>query len=111
MQKSFFKHFFQPTKNDKTALFVLTGLLLASAVLYATSVNATVRNVVARQNLETDLSYTQSEITALEVAIIDKQEAVDRSLALEMGFTDQTEPRFVDVDRIGLSLTQHDASR
>ncbi|OHA89089.1 MAG: hypothetical protein A2741_01685 [Candidatus Zambryskibacteria bacterium RIFCSPHIGHO2_01_FULL_43_27] len=73
--------------HKNTRLFWLMAVVsICSIGLYIYSVNATVRAVAERQQIETELSERIARIGELEFEYIGLKNSVDLALASEMGF-------------------------
>ena len=81
--------------REKTIFWSLVGILFLSACLYIYFINATVRNVVLRQNLESQAATLTLNIGGEEFQYISKRNAVTLSLAYSMGFKDATVKTFI----------------
>jgi len=81
--------------REKTIFWSLVGILFLSVGLYIYFINATVRNVVFRQNLENKASALTLAIGGEEFQYISKKNAVTLSLAYSMGFKDATVKSFI----------------
>lgn len=74
--------------KEKTVFWTLIGVLFISLCFYMFFINATVRNVVARQNLEKEANSLTLSIGSKEFEYISKRNTVDLTLAYSMGFKD-----------------------
>ncbi len=81
--------------NEKTMFWSLIGLLVLSLGFYMYFINATVHNVVARQNLEAEASTLTLDIGNKEFQYITERNNVTLQVAYTMGFKDVTEKTFI----------------
>jgi hypothetical protein len=81
--------------NEKTMFWSLIGLLVLSLGFYMYFINATVHNVVARQNLEAEASTLTLDIGNKEFQYITERNNVTLQVAYAMGFKDVTEKTFI----------------
>ena len=72
--------------REKTVFWMLVGILFLSLCFYMYFINATIHNVVARQNLENEASTLTLAIGSREFEYISKRNAVNLALAYTMGF-------------------------
>lgn len=75
--------------------WMLIFLSVASLALYVYGVNATVRNTVARQNLESEIANISTHLGEMEFAYIGLRNKVSLNLAYERGFQDVVSPTFI----------------
>jgi hypothetical protein len=97
-------------QNNKVLFFILASASVASLVVYIISVNLTVRNVVKRQAIETELSRITAEISELEFAYIDQKNGVTFELATDLGFEKVTKSKFVS-RQFGVAVVATDSQR
>ena len=81
--------------KEKTIFWSLLGALLLSLGFYMYCINATVHNVVVRQNLESEASSLTLEIGNKEFKYITKRNAVTLELAHSLGFKDVETKKFI----------------
>ncbi len=74
--------------NEKIIFRVLLGVLIFSLAFYIFCIRATIHNVVARQNLESESSKLTLSIGNQEFEYIAKRNAVTLQLAYSLGFSD-----------------------
>jgi len=70
----------------KHIFFALIGISVFSLVLYVYAVNQTVRNVVLRQKMESELAHLVSVNSETEFAYIARKNAITLDTARELGF-------------------------
>ena len=80
--------------REKTIFWTLTGILLLCFAFYTYSINVTVRNVVQRENLESEISKISLDISNKEFSYISKRNSVSMQLAYAMGFKDVTDKTY-----------------
>lgn len=81
--------------DDRGSYWFLAAVLAVSFALYAMFVQQTIRNVVARQALETEMSVLTTRIGELEFKYISMKNDVTIERAYQLGFHDVKETRFV----------------
>ena len=81
--------------NEKTMFWGLLGALFLSICFYIYLINATVHNVVARQNFESEASGLTLKIGNQEFQYITSRNNVTLALAHSMGFKDVSEKTFI----------------
>lgn len=74
--------------REKTIFWSLLMTLLVAIGFYMYLINATVRNVVATQNIEAKISQLNLSISSKEFKYISNRNAVTLNLAYSMGFRD-----------------------
>lgn len=74
--------------REKTIFWSLLMTLLVAIGFYMYLINATVRNVVATQNIEAKISQLNLSISSKEFKYISNRNAVTLNLAYSMGFKD-----------------------
>lgn len=79
----------------KHIFYVLAVISALSLVLYVYAINQTVRNIIARQGIERQLSGLTSQIGEMEFTYIAKENSIDLAHAYTMGFKDVTANVFV----------------
>ncbi len=70
----------------KYMFFLLLAASVLSLAVYVYAVNQTVRNIVARQNMETELMELTALIGEKEFKYISQKNEIDLDTALSMGF-------------------------
>lgn len=91
-------HTNQLTKNEifiQRLSFVMLTLILCSFLSYGYLINATIGNVVARQQAQSAITKLSAELATLETTHLQLKNRIDPSLAAQLGFVDVAEPRFV----------------
>jgi len=81
--------------NQKTIFWSLLGILLISIGFYMYFINATVHNIVARQNLEAEAGALTLSIGKQEFAYIQAKNGVTLEMAYNMGFEDVKEKTYI----------------
>jgi amino acid transporter len=84
--------------REKTIFRALVGTLLVCAGLYIYFINATVHNVVARQNLEAESAQLSLSIGSKEFQYITKRNSVTLALAHSLGFQDAEVKAYISND-------------
>lgn len=74
------------------SLTCMVGLCLFS---YVYMVRGTIVNIVARQNMETELSVLSTKVTDMESVYIRAKNGITEDLAYNMGFIPATNQKFV----------------
>lgn len=91
-------HTNQLTKNEifiQRVCFVILALVFCSILAYGYLINATIGNVVARQQAQSSITALSAELATLETAHLQLKNHIDPSLAAQLGFVDVAEPHFV----------------
>ncbi len=91
-------HTNQLTKNEifiQRVSIAILALILCSFLSYGYLINATIGNVVARQKAQSSISKLSAELAILETAHLQLKNRIDPSLAIQLGFVEVAEPRFV----------------
>lgn len=93
----------EPHKVGCWSLITILCLCLFSYGYFVRDITV---NIVARQNMETDISYLSSQVLNLESDYIKAKNSITEELALENGFVPVTNQKFVQktVNNPGLSL-------
>lgn len=81
--------------EERGVFWLLAAVLIASFVLYSVFVQRTIRNVVERQHLETEMSVLNSRIGELEFKYISMRNNVTIDMAYAKGFKDVAQTKFV----------------
>ena len=79
----------------------MIGVLLLATGLYMYFINATVHNVVARQNFEAEAGKLTLAIGSQEFKYIEKRNGVTLELAYSLGFEDVKEKKFISQGKSG----------
>ena len=82
-------------QNPKVTMTVMSALCLLSIFVYIFSVNLTVRNIVKRQALETELAKVSSHISDLEFQYIQQKNSITLDYALKLGFVPTSDTKYV----------------
>ena len=81
--------------REKTLFWTLIGVLFLCAGFYMYCINATVRGVVSRQNLESESSSLTLSIGSEEFKYISMRNSITMATAHEMGFKDVSATTFI----------------
>ncbi len=81
--------------REKTIFWTLLGVLFLCAGFYMYFINSTIHNIVARQNLENEVSKLTLTIGSLEFQYISLRNAVTLDLAYSLGFKEVTAKTFI----------------
>lgn len=81
--------------NEKTIFWSILGAILLCFGFYMYFINATIHNVVARQNLETEASSLTLAIGNQEFQYITSRNNVTLQLAYSLGFKDVSAKTFI----------------
>lgn len=93
------------TNKEKTIFWALLTSLIFSACFYMYLINTTVKNVVASQNLESDISKLNLDISSKEFQYIKNRNAITLGLAHSMGFRDVSAKTYInDTSTKGVSF-------
>lgn len=92
----------------KKVTLSLFGAVILFALLYGYFVNQTILNVVARENVETELIELSSEVSSLEVEYIKLKNKIDLKFAYSLGYRDVSSVKFVSRKSLGKTLTIND---
>lgn len=75
--------------------WTLAFMAALSLVMYVYGVNATVRNTVARQNLEAEAANISTHLGEMEFAYIGLKNRVSLEIAYERGYQNVASPTFI----------------
>jgi hypothetical protein len=75
--------------------WMLVAVATVSIVLYIYAINATIRNTVARQNLQLAAADLSSEESSLEYAYINKKNEISIDVAYANGYKDISSPIYI----------------
>ncbi len=81
--------------KERTVFWSLLVILVLSAFLYIYCINATVHNVVSRQNLENEASQLTLKIGSEEFDYISRRNAITLQLAYSLGFHDANVKKYI----------------
>ena len=84
--------------KEKTIFWSLVGILFISFFFYMYCVRATIHNVVARQELEGEISSLTLSIGNKEFQYITKRNSINLDTAYAMGFKDVTAKTYISKD-------------
>ena len=87
--------------TEKNIFWTLIGILFFCAIFYMYSINVTIRNVVARQNLENKISELTLSVGNHEFQYIALRNSVTLPLAYSMGFKDVKEKTYISKKTVG----------
>lgn len=91
-------HTNQLTKNEifiQRVSVTILALILCSFLSYGYLINATIGNVVARQQAQSSITKLSAELATLETVHLQLKNNIAPSLAIQLGFVDVAEPHFV----------------
>lgn len=77
------------------AFWTLIFISLASIVVYILAINATVRNTVARQRLESEVANISTQLGELEFSYIGLKNKVSLEVAYARGFQNVSSPQYI----------------
>jgi hypothetical protein len=75
--------------------WTIVAISILSLGVYIYGVSATIRNTVARQDLEAQVANLSAEQSSLEFAYIEEKNQVDIDLAYARGFSDIKAPVYI----------------
>ena len=81
--------------NRVRVFWTLVGLFVVSLVLYVYGVNATVRNTVVRQELESQVGNLTLKISEMEFSYISLKNNVNIDIAYARGYQDVSQPTYI----------------
>ena len=81
--------------REKTIFWTLLGILLLCSGFYMYFINATIHNVVIRQNLENESSSLTLSIGRKEFQYITMRNGITLSLAYSLGFRDVSAKTYI----------------
>jgi len=81
--------------REKTIFWSLIGILFVFAGLYMYFINATIHNVVAKQNLENEASHLTLAIGSQEFKYIQMRNNVTLAMAYSLGYKDVENKTFI----------------
>ena len=81
--------------REKTIFWTLIGVLFLCSSFYMYFINATIRNVVIRQNLEDEATVLTLKIGSQEFKYITIRNAITLPVAYSLGFKDVSTKTFV----------------
>ena len=84
--------------REKTIFWSLVGILFISFCFYMYCVRSTIHNVVARQDLETEVSTLTLSIGSKEFQYITKRNAINLDTAYALGFKDANAKTYISKD-------------
>ena len=86
------------TKDElflQRACISLFALILGAAFIYGYCINATIANVISRQNVQKEIGMLNSQVSSLESQSMTLKEGVTPTLAAKLGFVDVSETSFI----------------
>ncbi len=95
--------------NTKVLFFGLATLLVGTFVFYVYLVNATIMNIVARENAASQISELSSSVGTLEYKYMTLKNSVTIDLAHTKGFTDASPTSFLARKDLAPALSYNDA--
>jgi hypothetical protein len=81
--------------TEKNIFWTLVGILFFCLCFYMYSINVTVRNVVARQDLQNKISTLTLSVGNSEFQYISAQDSVTLQLAYSLGFKDVADKVYI----------------
>jgi hypothetical protein len=81
--------------KEKKVFFVLISILLVLAMCYAYFVNKTVLNIVARKNIQEEISVLSSDISGLEFDYMKYKNTITLGYTHDLGFNDVKNTTFI----------------
>ena len=87
--------------REKNIFWTLVVMLFVFAIFYMYSINVTIRNVVARQNLENKVAELTLSIGNHEFQYITLRNTVTLPLAYSLGFKDVKERTYISRKTVG----------
>ena len=87
--------------TEKNIFWTLVGILAICAIFYMYSINVTIRNVVARQNLQNNVTTETLAIGNDEFQYINLQNKITLPLAYSLGFQDVKEKTYISRSTVG----------
>ncbi len=81
--------------TEKNIFWTLLAILVASAFFYSYSINATIHNIVSRQNFEAKASQLTISLSAEEYQYIGIRNKITLSFAHSLGFKDVSTKTFI----------------
>jgi len=87
--------------TEKNIFWTLVGILAICGLFYMYSINVTIRNVVARQNLENKVSELSLSIGNKEFQYISLRNTVTLPLAYSLGFKDVKDKTYISRKTVG----------
>jgi hypothetical protein len=87
--------------TEKNIFWTLVGILFFCAIFYMYSINVTIRNVVARENLENKVADLTLAIGNEEFQYINLRNTVTLPLAYSLGFKDVKEKTYISKKTVG----------
>ncbi len=90
--------------TEKNIFWTLVAILAFCAMFYMYSINVTIRNVVARENLENKAAELTLTIGNKEFQYISLRNTVTLPLAYSLGFKDVTAKTYITKKIVGFVL-------
>ncbi len=81
--------------NEKTVFWGLVGIIVIAIGFYMYFINATVHNIVLRQNLESEAGTLTLAIGKQEFEYIKGRNSITLQMAYNMGFKDVSEKTYI----------------
>jgi hypothetical protein len=85
----------QNIEKEKAIFWTLVSILLLCSGFYMYFINATVHNVVTRQNIEAETSNLSLQIGSEEFKYISKRNSVTLALANSLGFKEVSVKKYI----------------
>lgn len=94
-------------KNNQLTFYILLSGILIGAILYIYSVNAAIRNVVERGNLEEQIAGIQNDLSELEYRYVRFESSVTLESAAPLGLGELDNKIFISRNKTqSLSLNK-----
>jgi len=93
---------------NKKIFWSLGVFLLFFLIFYVYLINQTILNIVARENIESDIVVLNSEISEMEFEYISQKNAVTLGYAYSLGFEDADNIKFASRRLAGQGLSLRD---
>lgn len=88
--------------KEKILFWFLAGILFLCVGFYMYSINITVRNVIAREEIENKIAELSLSTSNKEFEYINKRNDITITVAYSMGFKDVDQKQFVSKDTVSL---------
>ncbi len=93
--KNLQKNFNNPVLNKRKIFFGLLFLVVLSFSLYMFFLGRTIFDLVDRKNAEDEIKLVMSNISELELEVLDYNNKVTLESAYNLGFVPNNDPKFV----------------
>jgi hypothetical protein len=92
-------------KNNSATFYILFTAIVFCAFLYIYSVNAAVRNVVAREGAESELSQLRNMVSELEYRYMNTENRLTLEQAEHLGLSEPVIKTFISRNNTGKALS------